>query len=332
MAVFYRLDPALAILGALAVAASNTAGAATDGASQWIDRARGGVTTFVTRSAQRLDGLSGSVYPESRYQRVAGSISTSMEWTEFDGWSQRFRFRIEVPLPGLDERFNAFIGRIDRDDVVSGQPRNRGLRPISRGGDFADQTLAGISFIQPGDARGSWDASAGVRVRFPLDPYLRGGWRYQFGDTDLARGTFREIGFWQASEGLGTTTRFDLERVWNSRWYSVWSTSATVSQKSEGIRAFTAVKTIHKLTGRRSLALEFNVDGESDAEVPLSQYGVKGGYRFAALREWLVFELSAGVNWPRERLEQSRQPSWGVGVGVEMLLGEQTFSPFPVTF
>lgn len=287
---------------------------------------------MITRAAQQLDSLSGIDHPESRYRRVSGSISTATEWTEFDGLSQRFRFRVDAPLPGFDERFNAFIGRVDRDDLVSGRQRNRGARPIARSGDLADQSLAGISFLQPRESGGSFDAGLGVRIRLPLDPYAKVGWRYRTGSREGIHTTFRETAFWQNSEGLGLTTRFDVDRVWRDQWLATWSTSGTVSQKSSGVRGYSAVELLRSLPRRRAIALELSLEGETDAEVPLTQYGVKGGYRFSALRNWLIFEVSAGVNWPRELRAQGRDPSWGAGLGVEMLLGETRFSPYPVTF
>ncbi len=323
-----RVLPAVLLWAAGGVAS----GIAQPDTAPWLDGARSGLQQLIRRSAQRLDGLSGSEYPESRYRRISGSVSSATEWTEFDGMSQRFRFRVDAPLPGFDERFNAFIGRVDRDDVVAGRQRNRGARPLSRSGALADQTLAGVSFLAARPNGGSFDAGVGVRVRFPLDPFVKTGWRYRRGAPDGYISTFRETAFWQNSEGLGLTTRFDLDRLWNERWLATWSTSGTASQKTSGLRGFTALQVLRTMPRNRSLALELSIEGETDAEVPLAQYGVKGGYRFAALREWLVFEVSAGVNWPREFRAQSRGPSWGAGFGVQMLLGETDFTPQPITF
>jgi len=38
------------------------------------------------------------------------------------------------------------------------------------------------------------------------------------------------------------------------------------------------------------------------------------------------------VTWPREELTQAREPSWGVGIGFEMLFGTDDFLARPVTF
>ncbi|HPF28033.1 MAG TPA: hypothetical protein P5528_00830 [Steroidobacteraceae bacterium] len=306
--------------------------AAAEETATVLDKTRDGLQRAITRTAQKLDGLSGVRYADSRYEVVAGSVSIGAEWAEFDGWNQRVRFRVNVPLPGLDARYSAFIGRVDRDEVVTGQTLQRGAGPISRSGDLADQTLAGISFLEPKESGGSFDAGAGVRLRFPLDPYVKGGWRYIRDLSDAARWTLRETAFWEAREGVGLTTQLYLDQVWNERWLATWSTSATISQKSSGVRGYAGLRVLRSLGATRGLALDVSANGETDADVPLEQYGVRGAYRFATRRDWLIVETSVGVNWPRTELDQSRGTSWGVGIGVEMLLGEAKFSPRPVTF
>ena len=296
-----------------------------------LDKTRAGVHRAITRTAQKLDSLSGVRYPESRYELVSGSVSVASDWTEFEGWDQRVRFRVNTPLPGLDARFSAFIGRVDRDQVVTGQTLQRSPRPVTTG-DLADQTLAGVSFLQPKELGGSFDAGAGIRLRFPLDPYVKGGWRYVRDLSDSARWTVRETAFWQASEGVGLTTQFYLDQVWDEKWLATWSTSATMSQKSSGVRAYAGLRVLRTLAPDRGLAFDVSINGETDADVPLEQYGVRGAYRFATRRDWLIVETSVGVNWPRTEPERSRSTSWGVGLGVEMLLGEATFTPRPVTF
>ncbi len=53
--------------------------------------------------------------PPAAYQGASGSITPAVLWDEFDGFQPKLRFRVDVPLPQLNERFNAFIGRVDRD-------------------------------------------------------------------------------------------------------------------------------------------------------------------------------------------------------------------------
>ena len=52
-------------------------------------------------------------------------------------------------------------------------------------------------------------------------------------------------------------------------------------------------------------------------------------------KEWQDKKATAGyarLTWPKELREQSREPSWGVGIGFEMFFGTDEFLARPVTF
>jgi hypothetical protein len=85
----------------------------------WIDRAHDGVFNAVWRSAMRMDQWFGSTASEAAYLRTSGSIAPAVLYDEFDGFQPRLRFQVDVPLPQLNERFHAFIGRVNREEYVT---------------------------------------------------------------------------------------------------------------------------------------------------------------------------------------------------------------------
>jgi hypothetical protein len=66
--------------------------------------------------------------------------------------------------------------------------------------------------------------------------------------------------------------------------------------------------------------------------VPLHNYGWKLAYRRAILRDWLVLEVRTSLNFPQDYTYQTRQPSWGLGIGFEMTFGSDVFLARPITF
>ena len=177
-----------------------------------------------------------------------------------------------------------------------------------------------------------FDAGAGVRLRIPLDPYVKGGYVYERGNTEAGLLSLRETLFWQNSEHAGVTTRIDLERVLQERLLLRWTASASISEKSQGVFGYTTFMALLGLPNRRAVALELGADGEAEADVPLHEYGFKAAYRQSVYRNWLVLELRTSLTWPKEDPSQPREPSWGVGVGFEMFFGTNEFLARPVTF
>ena len=300
---------------------------------EWLDRTQQGVHGIVVRSAKYLDGWFGSSQPEGAYQGASGSITPAVLWDEFDGFQPKVRFRVEVPLPQLNERFNAFVGRVDRDEYVTERTQRSGAFQRQYGQMGEEQTLAGVVYRTPRKQGSRFDAGAGIRLRFPLDPYVKASYVFERGDSMTGLLSLRQTVFWQNSQREGLTSRADLEKFFeDERWLLRWTTSGSISQRSDGVYGYSAISALRGLEHRRAIAFEAFVDGETDAEVPMHEFGVKAAYRQSVARDWLIMEVRTSLTWPKEERDQPRAPSWGVGVGFEMFFGTDDFLARPVTF
>jgi hypothetical protein len=298
----------------------------------WIDRAHLWLFNSVWRSARTVDGWFGEQAPEASYYRqTEGSIAPALLWDEYDGFQPKLRFNVDLPLPRMNERYHAFIGRVNRDEYVTERDIASGAFPSQIGRVEDDQTLFGIAYRSPKQGA-HFDADAGVRLRFPLDPFVKGSYVFEKGNLDETFFSLRETAFWQNSEGLGFTTRFDVDRVLDLQWLLRGTISGTISEESEGVRGYTALTVIRGLANRRALAAQIFSQGEMDAEVPLEDYGLKLAYRRSVSRDWLILEIRTSVTWPRERMDQNRSANLGIGIGFEAFFGTDEFLARPVTF
>ncbi len=313
------------------VTAAATAPEPAEADRVWVDRMQTGLHQLVWRSAMRLDRLAGSEYGEEAYQDASGSLAMAMLWDEFDGWNPKVRFRVDVPLPQLNERYRLFLGRLNPDEFVTETLDSSGAFP-RRGRFEEDETLAGLVYSQTPRPGGRFSASAGARVRSPLDPYIKGSYRYERMLSDNARFRIRETVFWRNSEGFGLTSRVDVEKDFGPRWYMFWTASATISEESEGARGYSALTLMHVPRERRSISARILIEGETDAPVTVRDVGVQVAYRRNISRDWLVLEVRTDLMWPKDYAWQSRKPSWGFGVGFEMYFGGEEVSARPVTF
>jgi hypothetical protein len=297
----------------------------------WIDRAHDGVFRAVWRSAMRMDQWFGSEASEAAYLQTSGSLAPALLWDEFNGFKPRLRFQVDVPLPQLNERFHAFIGRVNREEYVTERSPGSGAFARQYGPLEDDETLFGIRYRDPEDG-GHWDADAGLRVRSPLDPYVKGSFRFMKGSSDTTLFSFRETLFWQNSEKFGFTSRVDIEKILRDVWLFRWTGSGTISERSEGVRGYTSLTVLRGLPNRRAFAAELFTKGELDADVPLGDYGLKLAYRRSIARDWLIMESRVSLTFPREELFQVREATLGVGIGFEMFFGTDAFLARPVTF
>ena len=297
----------------------------------FIDRAHLGVWNAVWRSAMRMDGWFGSqAGDETLYQQANGSISPALLWDKFDGLQPRLRFDVDVPLPHMNSRLHAFVGRVNREEYVTERTPASGAFAQQYGPVEEDETLFGIRYRSPKQG-GNWEADAGIRFRSPLDPFVKGSYRFLRGSSEHTLYSFRETAFWQNSEKFGFTSRIDIERVVKT-WMLRWTGSGTISQETEGVRGYTSLTIMRGMPNRRAIAAQIFTTGEFDSPVPTENYGVKLGYRRAVARDWLVLETRVSCTFPREELSEERITNWGVGIGLEMYFGTSEFQARPVTF
>jgi len=329
----------LLILPALACADDDAVGVGTADVpidyvnvkDQWIDRAHQGVFNAVWRSAMRMDQWFGSTADEAAYMETSGSIAPALLYDEFDGFQPRLRFQVDVPLPQINERFHAFIGRVNRDEYVTERRPGSGAFARQYGPVEDDETLFGIRYREPRQG-GRFEADAGLRLRSPLDPFVKGSWRFEKGASESTLFSLRETAFWQNSEKFGVTSRMDVERIFDDSWLLRGTLSGTISQRTEGVRGYAAINAIRGLPDRRAICAELFSEGEMDADVPLGNYGLKVAYRRSVSRDWLVLETRLSLTFPKDEPTQVREASWGVGVGLEMFFGTDEFLARPVTF
>ena len=296
-----------------------------------IDRAHLGLFNAIWRSAMRTDHMFGGSHDDPIYQQTSGSLAPALLWDEFDGFQPRLRFQVDVPLPHLNKRLHAFIGRVNRDEYVTERNPESGAIARQYGPVEQDETLLGIRYREPRQG-GRFEADAGLRIRSPLDPFVKGSYRFMHGTSEKALWSLRETAFWQNSEKFGLTSRVDFERIFNDTWLLRWAGSVTYSQETEGGRGYTALTLMRGLADRRAIAAEIFTTGKFVDPVPTENYGLKLAYRRSIARDWLVLETRLSCTFPRELITQERKASFGIGVGLEMLFGTREFLARPVTF
>jgi hypothetical protein len=286
-----------------------------------IDRLHSSLYKLTCSTASWFDGLFGDARYDEEYRSTYGSATVGALWSQRKSWEEVLRFRAKLELPQMNKRLHAFVGRVDRDDYVSESESDVYGLPEEFNRDRSEQTVVGVGYNEPLKKRGSFDLGSGVRIRFPLDPYVKGSYRFArpIGEKTLFR--LRETVFWQNSEEFGVTSRIDWDRILGQKNLLRYTGSATYSQRSEGVRWFTHITLFSFLSTKRALAYELAANGSTDHEVPLTDYGASIIYRQRVWREWLLLEFRAGVDWPRDWLYEERRSNLNAGLAFELRFG-----------
>jgi hypothetical protein len=329
MTGFQRLAPLL-----LGLAAPCAGGAEVHVADKvkWLDKTQEFVYDRLWRSAMVLDRRLGSTADESVYRETYGSIAPSLLWDETRGFQPNLRFTINAPLPGLDEHVYAVFGKVNPDEFITERAQSSGSQRRQFGVDQDDQTILGLAYRTRWRDDQDFGLGLGVRIRSPLDPYVKADYTFARGTPSTLLFTYKQTLFWQRSERAGTTSRMSFDRFLTENDLLRLTVSGTVSQESAGLRGYAAATLLRSLQQRRAIVGNVSIDWESRAPVALQDFGAVVAYRQSVYRDWLILELRTSLNWPKAVPSAARNMSWGLGVGAEMLFGTTQFQARPVTF
>jgi hypothetical protein len=286
----------------------------------WIDRLNRRLFVTVCSSAEWFDGFFGSDWASDEARGTHGTVSASVRWTEYEDFSFRFRGRVRVPLPNLERRMHAFVGRVDEDEFLSDTGEMVDSSRVVGGED--DTWMVGLGFtpIHRGNSR--FTVSAGVNASLPAEPYVKGQYRWFHALPRDWLFRWRQTVFWRSEEGFGTTLGLDLEKRLSDRFLLRWSNANTLSQGTDGVEWWSSMTLYHLLSQRRAVGWTAWVSGETAAPVSLREYGLRVMLRNRLHREWLFGEVGTGIYWPRHEVADVRQASLGLWVGVALQFGE----------
>jgi len=290
----------------------------------WIDRMQSALYLSMCSTAAWFDGFFGNARFDDEYQATHGSLAVGALWDERDHWDPSVRFRVQVELPQLSDRFSGFIGKVDADEFVTEQRDDFDTLPRQFGREVDDKVLFGLGYSEPRGPGGHFDASVGTSLESATEPYAKVTYRIAL--PLLARNLLRlrESIFWEENERLGATTRFDLERLFTDDLLGRWTGSATFTQETEGVRWFSQLTLYQNLHNGRALSYQVGITAESDNDVPITDYGLRVIYRRSIFdRAWLFLELRSSITWPRENLLERREANLGAGIALEMMFGER---------
>lgn len=246
--------------------------------------------------------------------RVQGAVRLRAVYREDDGLSTDSRFKLRVKMPNVSQRAYVFIGRGNEQELVSDQAeaftREQLLLPAS---ESIDQTFfVGLGLL----LRDNLDFRLGVRGGYRL--YAQARYRKAWWLTEASNLEYRQTLFLAVDDGLGTTTSLDYTHALSASTALRWRNSGTFGTETDGVSWSTSLGLFQALGGERHLSLEILANGETDAPVPMREYGVRGIWSQPVYSDWVIGELILGHFWAKDDDDLERESSWAAGLGVEM--------------
>jgi hypothetical protein len=293
------------------------------GEQNWMDWLNRKVAKSVCSSALWFDGFFGDATVYDERDATYGRVFVGTWWDRRDKFDPTFRFRVKASFPRLKNRVNVIIGRESVDNFIMDSPDAEEGMPQSLATSEEESWFIGMGYSPFDDRHSRIDLDVGAKLRIPLIPYVKLRYRQNIFLSESTMARFRQTFFWERNIGFGETTRLEFDWKLSQKALTRLFGAGTVSQSSLGLDWHTGVILYHYLGTARALAYQVEIRGETRREVPFRDAAFTVVYRWSTFRPWLFVELSAGVSWPREGLEEVRRINPGLGIGFEMQYGTE---------
>jgi hypothetical protein len=288
----------------------------------WLDRARAGVEHGVCVSAWHFDSLFGDREDEELGEtaRNFGRLRLGATWDERDGLDPELRLRATIPLPMLQRRLRAVVGRETDEEFIEDAPRELADDPLF--GDDSDANwLLGLGYDPIRGRNTRLSLGAGVKLQTPLNPYLKTSYRYYTTVTDEMLLRAQQTIFWETVEGLGTSTRAGFDWLLKQERMLRWSNYLKLTEQTRGTYWTSNLTLYQRLADMRAIALRTGVRGETGRGYSPVEYEAQVIYRQPFLRDWLFVEVRGGGGWLRTKKAEPREFVPEAAVIFEMVFG-----------
>ena len=288
-----------------------------------LDRTQQTVHNVINGAAQYFDSFFGANEISEISNVSRGSMSVSGQHDQRNGFRQSFRLRARIALPALNQRTRLILGRGDTDQMIDGTAHDNADTLPGRFNDFEDEDwLIGVGFSRNQTFSRGWNFSVGVKVRTPLEPYASATYRWNKTIGDAWLWQVRPRVFAQNQRGTGGSITNTLDFATSQSWmFRSWSLLQG-EDDIEGLGWTQQFTAFQRISDRMAMSYNLFATGETDADVPLQDYGLELRFRRRISRDWLFIELLTFVTWPREKLFEIRERNLGVGIEFEMQFGD----------
>lgn len=207
-------------------------------------------------------------------------ISQELDWMEGEGFNNDFGLRYRIDLPTSEERLRLII-ESDPEETQGTLAEQGSGRLTNDQRDRRTSTL-GLDWLESRDKRDNWSnrVSAGVRLRLPIDPYVRFTskrlWQLSDGPWQLESNNRLS---WFNNEGYFARTRWDVGRPLSDAQHLRFITNVQWREEEDTLEYSETAELNHRLNGRSALRYSAIAIGESASHPRMTNYYLQTRYR-----------------------------------------------------
>lgn len=255
----------------------------------------------ITSFASYIDRFFGG---DRHYQESNDSVF-KLSLIRVDGYGGDRKFnlaaKLNLKLPVTEGRLRLLL-ETDPEQNITDEPTKG--QPVLRNQVVAPGSYAvAVRYENKEENRWYYNTDAGIKFRgitTAPNPFVRarGSYSAPLGEWRLKAA---QSVYWFNSIGAGETTQLDLERIISTRQLFRASSNATWLHEKQNFDLRQDLSVYHTLNDRTALLYQASVIGVSNPQLQVMDYVVLVHYRHRLHQQWLFFELSPQLHFPREK-------------------------------
>jgi len=235
---------------------------------------------------------------EKLYYESSGSfvrLTVDHVWQQRDDNGFTGNIRVKLNLPRTNEKYK-FVIESDPDRLRDELDSDVQSSPV----DAADNQdyFAGLQTVIGREDRWRYRAGIGIKVRSPVDSYIRIGARriYPFTFWSLR---LDESMYWFDRDGQSFITAIEFNRSLHDKLLFRAKTQARWAEKQDSIGSSQVFTLYQTLDENRLVSLQAGVYGESEPTLHASNYLVSASFRQNLRQQYLFLELTPQVRYQK---------------------------------
>ncbi|WP_447556383.1 hypothetical protein [Vreelandella sp. EE22] len=288
-----------------------------DWAEERVEPFRARVGNWVDNTSRNVDAFfGGDYYSASSANDSYLRLGQEIDWMEGDGVGGDTSIRYRIDLPTTEERLRLVIE--SDPDETQGTLAEEGSGRLYNDQRDRSSSILGLDWLESRDKRENWSNrfGAGVRLRLPIDPYVRftSERLWDIGDGPWQLESFNRLS-WFNNAGYSARTRWDIGRPLSERRHLRFISTVQWREEEDTLEYSEVAELNHRLNKRSALRYSAIAIGESVSNPRMTNYYLQTRYRRDLHKGILFGDVIPELHFQRDT---SYDPRWAMTLRAEM--------------
>jgi hypothetical protein len=250
-------------------------------------------------------------------------LRISARYTEGEGFKFPVRIRANIKMPRASRKLRLIIIGENEDELLTARYGDDSTNVTGEGRDEKKSSV-GLRYTLYKTLRSKLNFGGGTSNLSPFEYYGRVSYRrlLHIGRNNIIG--FKQSGFWNSIDGLGETSRLDLEKTLTHEITGRLSLSGTYydndpdSATNNGLNWGVEISFFKHLTAKTAAAFDLGTCGVTRPTSKITDYRIAGRIRTNTLRPWLFLEIEPEVTFPLDEITGERHAVGAITILMEI--------------